>query len=314
MLKAILKRILGMIPVLIIVSFIAFGLVHLVPGDPAATLAGEDAGPEQIRAVAERLHLNDPLVSQYWRWASGAIRGDFGESLMGGLPVGSLLKAKFPVTISLAAGAMVVAVILGSIVGTLAAARRGRMLDRVLSILVSAAVAVPPFWLALELIIVFALDRQWFPAVGWVYFGDDKGEWFHHLILPSIALGLGPAAEIARQLRGALIDALGQDFVRTARAKGVRRVPVLMKHAMKNAAIPAVTVMGIQFSFLVGGAVIAEQIFGIPGVGSLAIQAVFSRDIPIVQAVVMVSAVVVMVTNLLVDISYGFLNPKVRMA
>lgn len=301
-----------MVPLLILVSMMAFGLLFLVPGDPATTLAGENPAPEQIEAIRDQLGLDEPVPQQYLGWAGDAVRGDLGTSLFSNLPVGELLWSRLPATISLTVAAMAVAVGLGMAFGLVAAAWRGSFIDRGVTAVASLGVAVPSFWLGLMLIITFSLDRNWLPAVGYVPFTESPIDWLRHIILPAVTLGVAPAAEIARQLRGSLVDTLDQDYVRTARAKGLRRAPVLLKHALKNAGIPVVTVIGIQFSFLLGGSVIAEQIFGIPGIGNLAVTAVLQRDVPVIQGVVLVSAMAVLFCNLLVDMSYGYFNPKVR--
>lgn len=314
MLKLIGRRLLAMLPLLILVSMLAFGLLYLVPGDPATTLAGENPAPGQVEALREELGMDRSLPAQYVNWASDAAKGEFGDSLFSRTPVKELIFDRLPATFSLTIAAVVVAVVLGMSLGLLAVLGRGGVLDRLVTAIATLGVAVPSFWLGLMLIIFFALNRSWFPALGYTPFTEDPVDWLRHITLPAITLGVGPAAEIARQLRASLLDALGNDYIRTARAKGVRRAPVLLKHALKNAGVPAVTVIGVQFSFLLGGSVIVEQIFGIPGVGSLAVSSVLSRDVPVIQGVVLLSAVGVLICNLVVDMSYGYFNPKVRAA
>lgn len=312
MLKLVVSRVLTMIPLFIIVTMLAFGLIFLVPGDPALTLAGENPLPGQVERVRENLGLDDPIIVQYFHWVSDAVQGDFGVSLFTNVSVSELIKDRLPATISLAALAMVLATVFGCLFGLVAAATRGSFVDRGVTLLASVGTAIPAFWLGLMLIIAFALKNPWFPAVGYVPFTESPTLWLKHLVLPAVTLAAAPSAEIARQLRGALCDTLDNEYIRTARAKGLRQGPVLMKHALKNAGIPVATVMGVQFSFLLGGSVIVEQIFGIPGIGALAISAVLQRDIPVIQGIVLVTAVAVLVSNLLVDLSYGYFNPKVR--
>jgi peptide/nickel transport system permease protein len=303
-----------MIPLLALVSILAFALLFLVPGDPAVTLAGENPAPGQVEQIREDLGLDRPVITQYLTWAGNATTGDLGDSLYTSLPVSQLIVDRIPATLSLALCATLVAIVIGMIAGLIAAATKGSIVDRAITLLASLGTAIPPFWLGLMLIIGFALDRTWFPAVGYVEITENPVLWAKHLVLPALTLGAAPAAEIARQLRGSLGDTLDMEYIRTARAKGVRRAPVVLKHGLKNAGIPVVTVIGVQFSLLLGGSVIVEQIFGIPGIGNLAISSVLSRDVPVIQGIVLVAAVAVLVCNLLVDISYGYFNPKVRAA
>lgn len=312
MIRFIARRLVATVPLLGLVSLLAFGLLLLVPGDPAVTLAGENPAPGQVEQIRDRLGLDDPVPIQFYEWARDAVTGDLGTSLYSKLPVSELVLSRVPATLSLAVAAMVFAVVVGMVLGLTAAAWRGGPIDRLVTAVATLGVAIPTFWLGLLLIIFFSLQRQWFPALGYVAPTENLGEWLRHITLPAITLGASSAAEIARQLRASMVDAMGNDYIRTARAKGIRRAPVLLKHALKNAGIPAMTVVGVQFSFLLGGSVIVEQVFGIPGIGSMAVTAVLQRDIPVIQAIVLITAVGVLISNLLVDLSYGFFNPKVR--
>lgn len=312
MLGLLARRLLVTVPLLVLVSFMVFSLIVLVPGDPAVALAGENPDPARIQEVRERLGLDDPFLVQYQRWAVDAIRGDLGESLFSSQTVWGAITARLPATLSLALVSLVFAVVTGVLVGALAGLRPGSMLDRVATIVASTGVAVPYFWVGMVFILVFAIERDWFPAIGYVRLTDDPVEWLRHLILPAVALGLAPAAVIARQARAATRDVLQQDYVRTARAKGLSPARVIGKHALKNAAIPIVTVAGIECGRLIGGTVVIEQLFALPGIGNLAYQSVFARDFPMVQGVVLVAAAMVLVINLVVDVSYGYFNPRIR--
>ena len=312
MLKTIGNRVLTMIPLFIMVTMLAFGLLFLVPGDPAIALAGENPLPGQIEEVRESLGLNDPILVQYLNWVGGALHGDLGISLFTNVPVSELIQDRLPATASLASLAMLLAVVFGGLFGLIAAATRGSLVDRGVTLFASLGTAIPGFWLGLMLIIVFALKNSWFPAVGYHPLTENPVLWLKHLMLPAVTLAAAPSAEIARQLRGSLCDTLDNEYIRTAQAKGLRQRPVLLKHALKNAGIPVATVIGVQFSFLLGGSVIVEQVFGIPGVGALAISAVLQRDLPVIQGIVLITAVAVLLINLLVDLSYGYFNPKVR--
>jgi peptide/nickel transport system permease protein len=312
MLQLIIRRILIMIPVLFLVSLMVFSLVLLVPGDPAVTLAGENATEEQIEATRERLGLNDPVIEQYGRWVSDALHGDLGTSLFSSQEVTSAITQRMPATLSLAFGAIVLSLFIGIPAGILSAIFRGRWPDRLLGLGAASALAMPSYFVGMLLILFFAIWNPIFPATSFVPFSEDPVEWAKHLVLPWVTLALASAAVITRQLRSSLIGVLGQDYVRTARAKGMRGRSVILKHASKNAAIPVVTVVGTQVAFALGGSVIIEQVFGIAGVGQLAITAVQKRDLPVIQGVVVMSTLLVLFCNLLVDLAYGYLNPKVR--
>ncbi|GAA0998121.1 ABC transporter permease [Acrocarpospora macrocephala] len=308
------RRLLAALPVLFIVSLLTFGVTLLVPGDPAVTLAGENATPEQVDQTRERLGLNDPIYVQYGRWLGGALQGDLGESLYDQRPVVDSILERVPVTFGLAVLAVLFAAALAIPSGVISATRRGSIWDRAITLVSSAGVAIPNYFLGMLLILLFAFGLGWLPAVGYVPFTESPGDWFLHLLLPALCLGVAGWAEITRQIRSAMIQELEQDYARTATAKGLRRRAVIFKHAAKNASVPAITVTGLQVAYLFGGTVIIERMFGIPGLGQFAISAVYVRDIPVIQGVVIVATVVVIVTNLIVDTLYPLLNPKVRPA
>lgn len=308
----VLRRIVAMLPVLLLVSILVFGLVLLIPGDPAASLAGENPSPERIAEVRTLLGLDQPIVTRYISWLGDLVQLDLGTSFRSSQTVWGAITARLPVTVSLAVTTLAFSVVVGVGAGVLAGIRPGGALDRAATVGASLGVAIPHFWLGSVLLLLFALQNRWLPTNGYVGITDSPVLWAKHLVLPSIALGAASAAEIARQTRASLASSMQQDFVRTARAKGLEPVSVIGKHALKNAAIPVVTVLGLQTSRLIGGTVVVEQVFGLPGIGQLAYQAVFTRDFPMIQGIVMVAAVIVVVVNLLVDLSYGLLNPKLR--
>jgi peptide/nickel transport system permease protein len=314
LLRLLAWRLLLMVPIIVLVSFMVFGLILLVPGDPAITLAGPNATEERVEAIRENLGLNDPVLQQYGRWVGGAIQGDLGESMFSGRSVTQSIAERLPVTLSLAAAALLIALLIAVPAGIVAATNRGRPVDSAATVGASLGLAMPSFWLGLVLVLLFSLWLGWLPATGYVPFEEDPGEWVRHLVLPALTLGAAAAAETTRQLRGSLIDVLQQDYVRTAMAKGLRQRVVIFKHGLKNAAIPVVTVLGFQVAFLLGGSVVVEQLFALPGLGGLAIRAVLNRDLPVIQGVVVFTTVIVMVVNLFVDVLYGWLNPKVRTA
>ena len=308
------RRLLSVVPVLFIVAIIVFLLTFLVPGDPAFTIAGESATPQQIAQTRERLGLNDPVLTQFGHWLGGAVQGDLGTSLFSSQNVTDAIALRLPVTLSLTIGALLVAILIGIPAGILAANRRGKATDRILTVGTSVGIAFPNYFLGLLLILLFALKGKLLPATGYVPISDGIGLWLQHLVLPCVTLGLSAAAVTTRQLRSSLSGVLTQDYIRMARAKGMRGRVIIVKHALKNAMVPVVTVLGTQVAFLLGGAVLIEQIFGLPGIGSLAYNAVVTRDVPMIQGTVLIGAVMVLLVNLLVDISYGWLNPKVRSA
>jgi peptide/nickel transport system permease protein len=311
-LRLIVRRLLALIPLLFIVTLIVWGLLLIVPGDPALAIVGNDATPEQVAAIRSELGLDDPGYVRYFRWLGDVLQGDLGTSLFTSYEVSDAIKDRLPVTISLVGTSFVLAVLIGLPSGILAARRRGSLVDRILTVGTSIGVAVPNFWLGLVLITFFSLRWGWFPSGGYVPFTEDPLDWAYHLALPAITLALAAAAEIGRQTRAGMVDVLEQDFVRTHRAKGLSERQIVSKYALKSALMPVVTVSGLQVARLFGLSTLVEQIFNMPGVGQLAIDAVFKRDIPVIQGVVLLVTVVVVFVNLIVDISYGYLNPKVR--
>jgi len=307
------RRLLGLIPLLLLISFAVFALVLAVPGDPARTIAGGlDASEDRVEEIREELGLDDPVVEQYLRWLGDVVSGDLGTSLFNGRTVASELAARFPVTLSLALGAVVFAAAVGIPLGILAGTRPGSLLDRALSIGTSLGIALPDFFLATAMVVLFSVNRDLLPAIGYVDLAENPVEWAEHLLMPWIALGVASAASLARQVRGSMIEVLDADYIRTARAKGLGERRVLGRHALKNALTPAMTVLGLQFAYLLGGTFIIESIFALPGIGTYMLAAITSRDLPVIQGVVLLVAVLFVFTNLLVDILYGVLNPKVR--
>jgi peptide/nickel transport system permease protein len=312
MVKLILRRLVLTIPLLFVVSLIVFGLAKLVPGDPAVTIAGESADIERIEEIREKLGENDPAIVQYGRLVKGVFTGNLGTSLYSEQQVTKAMMTALPVTLSLAGLALFFVILFGIPFGLLAGSRPGSLLDRSLTVIAALGVAAPGYWIGIILIIVFGLNLKWFPTGLYVGITDNPWQWFVHLVLPAFSLSLAGIVEVTRQLRGAIRDTMQQDFVRTARAKGLSERLVIMKHAFKNAAIPVVTVIGLQVNTLIGGAIALEFVFGLSGLGALAVRAVQNRDLPIIQGVVLMSVFVVSISNLVVDLAYGWLNPKVR--
>lgn len=303
---------------MIIVSMMVFGLIRMAPGDPAAMQMGREAAkPEnlpKLEALREEMGLTKPIPVQYLYWIQDLAQGDFGDSLKNKRPTIDLFMQKLPATVELVIGATIFALLFSVPLGIIAAIKRGSLIDRASMAFVSAGLAVPGFWLGLTLILIFSVRLGWLPASGYVPFREDPTENLKRLILPSITLGTYLAATLMRFLRSDMIQVLGADYIRTARAKGLRENTVITRHALKNALIPVLTVAGLEIGALLGGAVIIEQVFGWSGVGWLTIQAIFDRDYPLVQTSVLFVTVGLILVNLLTDIAYGFLNPRMRVS
>ncbi|CAM3162947.1 ABC transporter permease [Prescottella defluvii] len=300
------------IPLLLVVSFVVFVLIDLAPGDPAVTLAGENPTPAQVEQIREQLRLDDSLPERYAVWLAHAVQGDLGQSFVNGQSVAEMVGDRLTVTLSLVLVAMILTLVIGPLAGLAAAARPGAVVDRMITALASAAIAVPPFWLGLILVVVLAVNLGWLPALGYEPLAEGFGPWISHLILPAIALAMLPMAEVALQLKTSLADVLGRDYILNAEAKGLSVTQVRIKHAAKNAAVPVVTVLGSRFAQMIGGTVAIETVFGLAGLGTLAVNSVLGRDIPVLLGLVVLTTAIVLVVNLLVDISYGYFNPKVR--
>lgn len=310
----VVRRLLAIIPLLLIVSFIVFALSLLIPGDPARVVAGgQKATAEGVARAREKLHLDKSLPEQYGIWLGDAVQGDLGVSFYNHRTVGSEIASRFPVTLSVAIGALALTIVLGVPLGILAGTRPGSLADRVVTFASSIGLAMPDFWLAMILLSIFAVGLHVLPSGGYVGIAQSPVEWATHLYLPWIAIGIPGAAGIARQVRGAMIDALEQDYVRTAAAKGLRQRAIVFKHALKNASLVPITVLGITFAYMLGGTVIIENIFSLPGMGQYFYQALIQKDLPVIQGVVLLTALIFVVLNLAVDLFYAYLNPKVRL-
>lgn len=310
MTKYIIRRLLQTIPVLIGVSLLVFSLIHLIPGDAAQVIAGEGASEQTVEQIREKLGLNEPLHVQHGTYVGNVLQGDFGESIRSGRPVSEEISSRFWVTVELAVYATILAVFIGIIAGVISAVRHSTWVDTTVMILALFGLSMPNFWLGLMLIQWFAIGSEWLPEFltmrpsGW-------GDTWRQMVLPVIALGTGGAAIIARMTRSSMLEVIGQDYIRTARAKGVSERVVVYRHALKNALIPVVTVIGLEFGAFLGGAVITETIFAINGMGRLTIQAIQERNFPVVQGTVLVISLLFVLVNLVVDISYRFLNKRI---
>ncbi|MFS3129328.1 ABC transporter permease [Nocardioides sp. Bht2] len=308
------KRSLMAVPILLIVSTITFGLVLAIPGDPASRIAGDHATPDRIEAIRAQLGLDQSLMTQYGAWFSDVVRGDLGNSLITQVPVTEMITSRIEITLSLAILALLFGAVIGIPLGVAAARRPGGVVDRALQVVAAIGIAMPTYWLALLALYVLSLKLNWLPIGQYVPIAEDPWGWFQHLLMPAAVLGAALAAELMRQVRSAMIEVAAKPYVTTAWAVGNNRRLVTWKYMAKNAAMPVVTVLGMQFTRVLGGAVVLEEIFSLPGLGSLVVDAVRDQDLPVIQGVVLVSAVIAVLVNLLVDLSYGFLNPKVSKA
>lgn len=308
----ILRRLAALIPTLIVVSLVTFALLQLVPGSPAAFILGSEATNAQIAQLNNQLGLNQPVLVQYFHWAGQVLQGNLGASLLSGQPVLGEIVNALPVMLSFVFASTIVALVAGVAVGIYAGLRPGSRGDQAVLVGTSVGFSIPHFWLALLLVVPLAVWVHVFPATGFVALTTSPVGWLRSIALGTIALSVVPAAAIARQTRAALVQTMSRDFIRAARARGMSRRRTVLKHGMKNSAIPVVTILGHHVNGLIGGAVIVEQIFGMNGIGNLAIGSVENHDIPVVQGVVLLTSLVVIVVNLLVDITYGWLNPRVR--
>lgn len=300
----VIQRIFSTLPVLLGVSVLVFSILHVTPGDPARILAGIEADAEQIARVRERLGLNDPIHVQYWRFLSGALRGDLGRSFRTREPVTREIASRFYPTLQLALAGMALAAIIGLMAGMVAGRFHGTAIDNVVMVAAMIGVSIPGFWFGLVLIFVFAVQLGWFPVAG--------AATLKHLVLPSITLGVSAAAILARMTRSSMLEVMRKDYVRTARAKGQSERVVLYRHVLRNALIPVVTIMGLQFGGLLAGTIIIEQVFAWPGLGTLAINALQARDFPMVQGIVLYMALAYVLVNLAVDLMYTTLDPRIQ--
>ncbi|NLJ86859.1 MAG: ABC transporter permease [Firmicutes bacterium] len=311
MIDFIKRRLLMLLPVLIGISIVVFLVMHMAPGDPAEILAGPMASASDIAALRAKLGLDDPVYVQYWRFVRGALKGDLGTSVQSEEPVAEMLRTRFPNTLALSIAAMIVASVIGLSAGIVSAVRKGSFFDSLSMIVALLGISLPSFWIGLMLMLIFAVRLRWLPVAGY------NGEWWtiagiKQLVLPALTLGIGTAALIARITRSSILEVMQQDYVRTARAKGLSQVATVGKHVLRNAMAPVITVMGLNFGGLLGGTVVTESVFAINGVGRMMVRAITSRDFPVVQGAVLLVATTFVLINLLVDIAYAMLDPRIR--
>jgi peptide/nickel transport system permease protein len=314
MLRYTIRRVIFMLPVALLVSFLTFILIHLIPGDPARVLLGEEATPETVAALQKELGLDKPILVQFALWLWQAIHGNLGESIQLHQPVTQALMQRLPVTIELGVAALLFSLVLAVPLGVYSATHRNSWIEWLVNISSLLGTDIPNFVFALLLIFLFAVAWRLFPPGGYTPLMDDPLANLRDLILPMLALGIGEVAVNLRQIRASMTEVLEQDYVRTARAKGLSERRVTYIHAMRNALVPLITIVGLQIAAILGGAFVVETIFLWPGVGALAIQSIFSKDYPVVQGIVLLVAFSYMLTNLLVDLSYPFFDPRIRLS
>jgi peptide/nickel transport system permease protein len=312
MLPYVIRRLVQVVPVMLFASAVVFLMIYLVPGDPVLAVLGGEARAEQVEAMRQRMGLDRPLVVQYGRWLGRVAQGDLGVSLINGYPVWSLIGLKLPATLALAAGALAVALLVSLPLGIVAAVRQGSWVDRLAVGFTALGLSVPTFWLGVLLVLLFSLRLHWLPASGYVPFFTRPALSLQHLLMPSVTLGIAIAAILTRFVRTAMLEVIRQDYVRTARAKGLPEGRVVVRHGLKNAFIPVLTVVALQVGNLLGGAVITESIFDYPGVGQLILYAVTTKDYTVVQGTLLLLVFAFVLINLLTDVAYAVLDPRVR--
>ncbi|MCP4198102.1 MAG: ABC transporter permease [Proteobacteria bacterium] len=310
--KYALKRLIQMLPVLLLVSIIVFSIIHLIPGDPATIMAGSNATEEQVAALRHQYGLDQPIWSQYFIWLGRVVKGDLGNSLINGYPVNDLIRQRVPATVELALAAALIGALIALPLGIISALRPGSLIDFVTTLFSALSFAIPGFWLAILFILLFSLRLQWLPPSGRPEFAEQPVEHVKSLLMPAMVLGIAMAAKLTRYLRSSMLEVIDQDYVRTARAKGLGQHSVITRHVLRNSLIPVITVFGLQIGDLLSGAIIIESIFAWPGVGRLTIQAIGWRDYSILQASVMFIVLAFLAVNLITDLAYGFVDPRIR--
>lgn len=308
----IIRRLFLSLVVIWLVTILSFTIMRITPGDPAAIMLGAEASQEQIDELRHELYLDQPLTSQYWHWISGVATGDLGKSLKYQESVAKTISERIPITLSLSILALIISVVVGVSAGIICAVRRGGIVDSIVTLLTNLGIAVPTFWLGILGIYFFGLKLGWLPIQGYVSPFDNFGLSIQKAVMPVICLAIPSIAVLARQTRSSMLEVLRQDYIRTAWSKGMAERVIVFNHALKNALIPIVTLLGLQLRLVVGGSVVVETVFNIPGMGRLIVDATFAKDFVTVQAVTLIIAIVVLFANLIVDISYGWLDPRIR--
>jgi peptide/nickel transport system permease protein len=307
-----LRRVLAAVPVMGVVALFVFLLLRLTPGDPAAILAGDNATPEQLERIRVSLGLHEPLYTQFFTWVGKLLHGDLGVSLISNVPVLQMIGQRVEPSISIALSTIILSILIAVPLGVIAAWKHGTWIDRFVMGLSVLGFSVPVFVIGYLLIQIFALDLRWLPVQGFRSISSGFGPFLERIILPTFTLSFIYVALIARMTRASMLDVLGEDYVRTARAKGIGEVAVLLRHALRNAAVPVITVIGNGFALLISGVVVTESVFNLPGVGRLTVDAVLARDYPVIQAMILLTSLIYVMVNLLIDVAYTMLDPRIR--
>lgn len=308
-----IRRLLLAIPVIFLVTIMVFSLMHMLPGDPATVILGQEAPPEAVIALREELGLNEPIVTQYLHWLGGVVQGDLGRSLVDHTPVSELIGQRLPVTVELTVGTFLIALLIAIPTAIFSVVRQGKFIDYLSSFTALSGMSVPSFWLAMMLIVLFAVKLGWLPASGYVAFTENPAANITAMILPMVSTALREAAVLMRMTRSSLLEVMSADYIRTAYSKGNRKRVVVLKHAFRNALVPVVTTSGLMIAGLLGGLVITESIFSIPGFGKLIVDSIYNRDFVTVQGAVLVSALLVVVVNLAIDLLYSIIDPRIKL-
>ena len=312
MLGYLVRRVLAAVPVMGVVALFVFLLLRITPGDPAAILAGDNATPAQLERIRASLGLNEPLYVQFFTWINKLLHGDLGVSLISNVPVLKMIGQRVEPSISIAISTIILAVVIAVPLGVIAAWKRGTWIDRFVMGLSVLGFSVPVFVIGYVLIQIFAIDLRWLPVQGFKSITAGFGPFLERIILPTLTLSFIYIALIARMTRAAMLDVLGEDFIRTARAKGIGEIAVLLRHGLRNAAVPVITVIGTGFALLISGVVVTESVFNLPGIGRLTVDAVLARDYPVIQAMILLTSLIYVTVNLLIDVAYTLLDPRIR--
>jgi peptide/nickel transport system permease protein len=312
MLGYLLRRVLAAIPVMGVVALFVFLLLRLTPGDPAAILAGDNATPEQLERIRVSLGLHEPIYVQFFTWINKLLHGDLGVSLISNVPVLQMIGQRIEPSVSIALSTIILSILVAVPLGVIAAWKHGSWIDRFVMALSVLGFSVPVFVIGYVLIQLFAIDLRWLPVQGFKSLASGFGPFLERLILPTLTLSFIYVALIARMTRAAMLDVLGEDYIRTARAKGIGEIAVLLRHGLRNAAIPVITVIGTGFALLISGVVVTESVFNLPGIGRLTVDAVLARDYPVIQAMILLTSLIYVAVNLLIDVAYTLLDPRIR--
>ncbi len=312
MLGYLVRRVLAAVPVMGVVALFVFMLLRITPGDPAAILAGDNATPAQLERIRASLGLNEPLYVQFFTWVNKLLHGDLGVSLISNVPVLKMIGQRVEPSISIALSTIILAVLIAVPLGVIAAWKHGTWIDRFVMGLSVLGFSVPVFVIGYVLIQVFAIDLRWLPVQGFKSITAGLGPFLERIILPTLTLSFIYVALIARMTRAAMLDVMGEDFIRTARAKGIGEIAVLLRHGLRNAAVPVITVIGTGFALLISGVVVTESVFNLPGIGRLTVDAVLARDYPVIQAMILLTSLIYVTVNLLIDVAYTLLDPRIR--